>query len=68
MPTFNVSAVVRVPSPGSQVWNGSSYETALREQQINTQVVAGDYFQAKAIVESQYGSNLVYPPVITEAR
>ena len=65
MPTFNVDAWIRIPASG-QTWNGSSWETPTQPQHINTQVNAGDYFQAKAIVESQY--DLCSPPVITEVR
>lgn len=66
MKTWKVTAWVKVPNPGSQVWNGSSYQADTRQQQINTVVTANTFFEAKAIIEGQYGSNLVGVPTITE--
>lgn len=68
MKTFNVIAYVRVSTPGSQVWNGQSYETGTRQQEIRTRITARDYFDAQAIIEGQYGANLVGRPIITESR
>jgi hypothetical protein len=56
-----------VPNPVAQVWNGSSYQADTRQQLINTIVTANNYFEAKAMVEGQYGSNLAGVPVIIEA-
>lgn len=67
MKQWKVTAYVNVPNPGAQVWNGSSYQAGTRQQLINTMVMAGNYFEAKAIIEGQYGSNIVGVPVITEA-
>jgi hypothetical protein len=66
MKSWKVTAWVRVPNPVAQVWNGSSYQADTRQQQINTMITANSYFDAKAMIEGQYGSNLVGTPVITE--
>jgi hypothetical protein len=68
MTTFNVIAFVKVPTPGSQIWNGSSYQTGTRQQEIRTQITARNYFEARAMIEGQYGSNLIGQPIITESR
>lgn len=68
MKTFNVIAYVKVSAPGSQVWNGRSYETGTRQQEIRTSITARDYFEAQAMIEGQYGVNLVGRPIITESR
>jgi hypothetical protein len=67
MKQWKVTAYVRVPNPVAQVWNGSSYQADTRQQLINTVVTANNYFEAKAMVEGQYGSNLSGVPVIIEA-
>ena len=67
MKQFRVVATINVANPGAQVWNGSSYQAGTRQQQINTVVTANSYFEAKAMIEGQYGASLVYAPMITEA-
>ncbi len=67
MKSWKVTALVRIPNPGVQVWNGTSYQADTRQQHINTIVMANNYFEAKAIVEAQYGTSLVSAPVIFEA-
>lgn len=66
MKSFKVTAWVKVPNPGSQVWNGSSYQNDTRQQFVESIVTANNWFEAKAMVEGQYGSNLANTPVIVE--
>lgn len=66
MKTWKVTALISVPTPGAQFWNGTAFETGTRQQHVNTVVVAADWFQAKAMVEAQFGSNLIGNPVILE--
>lgn len=66
MKQFKVNAWIRVPNPVAQVWNGTSYQADTRQQQINTVVMANTWFEAKAMVEGQFGPNLVGTPTIIE--
>lgn len=66
MKQWKVTAYVNVPNPGAQVWNGSSYQAGTRQQLINTVIMANNYFEAKAMIEGQYGSSLVNVPMIVE--
>lgn len=68
MAQFNVIARIRVPNPVAQVWNGNSYQTDTRVQEIRTLITANNFFEAKAMIEGQYGSSLVGQPIITESR
>ncbi len=66
MKSWKVVALVRIPNPGAQMWNGTSYQADTRQQHINTVVMAGNYFEAKAIIEAQFGTNLLGTPMISE--
>ena len=66
MKRWRISAWIRVPNPGSQIWNGGSYQADTRQQQINTVIMANSYLDARSMIEGQYGSSLVGTPVITE--
>ena len=66
MKQWRVNAWIKTFNSGSQVWNGGSYQADTRQQQINTVIMANSYYEAKSMVEGQYGSSLIGTPVITE--